>query len=81
MEEKVILRVKKENLIEWYFDNWDRYETHMLLKQIKEDILMSGEYILRIEEIADKVGYLPSRILEGKHDKEEYYVWDEIVLI
>jgi hypothetical protein len=53
----------------------------MFVKQIKEDILMSGEYILRIEEIADKVGYLPSRILEGKHDKEEYYVWDEIVLI
>lgn len=81
MEEKVILRVKKENLIEWYFDNWDRHEAYMFLNDVKRDILLSGEYILRVEEIADRIGYIPSHILEGEHDVMEYELWDELILI
>lgn len=78
---KVILKVKKENLIEWYFDNWDKHEAYMFLNAVKKDILMSGEYILRVEEIADRIGYIPSNILEGEHDALEYEIWDELILI
>ena len=78
---KVILKVKRENLLEWYFNDWDRSEAYMFLKTVKEDLILSGEYILRIEEIVDKLGYIPSRILEGKHDVDEYDTWDELVVI
>lgn len=80
---KVVLKVKKENLIEWYFNNWDRHEAYMFLNDVKRDILSSGEYILRVEEIADRLGYVPSSILEGEHDVEEYDLLngDELILI
>jgi hypothetical protein len=78
---KVVLKVKKENLINWYFDNWDRHKVYMFLNNVKQDILLSGEYILRVEEIADRLGYIPSNILEGEHDVMEYQVWDELILI
>ena len=78
---KIILKVKKENLIEWYFDNLDRHEAYMFLNDVKKDILMSGEYILRVEEIADRIGYIPYHILEGEHDALEYEIWDKLILI
>ena len=77
----IVLSVKKEKLIKWYFDNWERHETYMFVNDVKQDILLSGEYILRIEEIADRLGYIPSHILEGEHDVLEYEVWDELILI
>ena len=78
---KIILKVKKENLIEWYFDKWDRHEAYMFLNDVKKDILMSGEYILRVEEIADRIGHIPSHILEGEHDALVYETWDKLILI
>ncbi len=78
---KVILKVKKEKLIEWYFDNWDRHEAYLFLNDVKQDMLLSGEYILRVEEIADRIGHIPSNILEGEHDALEYDIWDELILI
>ena len=36
---EIILKVKKENLIEWYFDNWDRHETYMFLNDVKKIFL------------------------------------------
>ena len=81
MSDKIILKVKKENLIEWYFDNWDRHESHLFLNDVKNDILLSGEYVLRLEEIADRLGYIPSHLLEGEHAEMEYEVWDKIILI
>jgi hypothetical protein len=55
----------------------------MFLNDVKRDILLSGEYILRVEEIADRLGYIPSSILEGEHDVEEYDLLngDELILI
>lgn len=78
---KVVLKVKKENLINWYFDNWDRHQAYIFLNNVKNDILSSGEYILRVEEIADRIGYISSNILEGEHDVMEYELWDELILI
>ena len=77
----VILKVKKEALIGWYFDNWDRHEAYMFLEDVKTDILNSGEYILRVEDIPDRLGYIPSAILEGEHEVEEYEVWDKIEIL
>ena len=78
---KIILKVKKENLIEWYFDDWDKHEAYLFLNNVKKDILLSGEYILKVEEIVDKIGYIPSHILEGEHDALEYEIWDKLILI
>ena len=79
--DKIVLKVKKGNLIEWYFDNWDRHEVYQFLNDVKQDILLSGEYILRVKEIPDRLGYIPSHILEGEHDVLEYELWDELILI
>ena len=81
MSDKIILTVKKENLIEWYFDNWDRHEAYIFLNDVKNDMITSGEFILRVKDIADRLGYIPSHILEGEHDVDEYETWDEIILI
>lgn len=81
IKEKIILKVKKENLIQWYFDNWDRHDLILLLSRIKKNILLSDEFILRIENIADGLGYIPTNILEGEHDVDEYEFWDELILI
>ena len=78
---KIILKVKKENLIEWYFDDWDKHEAYLFLNNVKKDILLSGEYILKVEEIVDIIGYIPSHILEGEHDALEYEIWDKLILI
>ena len=78
---KIILKVKKENLIECYFDDWDKHDACLFLNNVKKDILLSGEYILRVEEIADRIGYIPSHILEGEHDALEYEIWDKLILI
>lgn len=81
MSDKVILTVKKENLVNWYFADWSRNDYSSCVAQIKRELKINGKITFSIEGLVDSLGYIPSHILEGEHSVDEYETWDELKII